>query len=77
MMVVIQVRKVNDLIAEICSSGTEQSLGVWQINGAVTALDQTAQQNSALVEKTSAAAGSLRQQAQQLQQTVSTYTTAA
>jgi len=75
--VVLQVRKVNDLIAEISSSSTEQSQGVGQINVAVTQLDQTTQQNAALVEETSAAAESLRQQAQQLAQAVSAFKTTA
>ena len=75
--VVLQVRKVNDLIAEISSSSTEQSQGVGQINSAVNNLDQTTQQNAALVEETSAAAESLRQQAQQLAQAVSAFKTAA
>ncbi len=75
--VVLQVRKVNDLIAEISSSSTEQSQGVGQINSAVNNLDQTTQQNAALVEETSAAAESLRQQAQQLAQAVSAFKTTA
>ncbi|MCH8178917.1 MAG: MCP four helix bundle domain-containing protein [Proteobacteria bacterium] len=75
--VVLQVRKVNDLIAEISSSSTEQSQGVGQINQAVTQLDQTTQQNAALVEETSAAAESMRQQAQQLAQAVSAFRTLA
>jgi methyl-accepting chemotaxis protein len=74
--VVQQVRKVNDLIAEISASSTEQSQGVGQINVAVNQLDQTTQQNAALVEETSAAAESLRQQAQQLAQSVSAFKTA-
>ena len=73
--VVQQVRKVNDLIAEISASSTEQSQGVGQINVAVNQLDQTTQQNAALVEETSAAAESLRQQAQQLAQSVSAFKT--
>ncbi len=75
--VVQQVRKVNDLIAEISASSTEQSQGVGQINQAVSSLDQTTQQNAALVEETSAAAESLRQQAQQLAQAVSAFKTTA
>ena len=75
--VVQQVRKVNDLIAEISSSSIEQSQGVGQINQAVSNLDQTTQQNAALVEETSAAAESLRQQAQQLAQAVSAFKTTA
>jgi methyl-accepting chemotaxis protein len=70
---VLQVRKVNDLIAEITSSSEEQSTGVTQINQAVNQLDQTTQQNAALVEETSAAADSLRMQAQALTRAVSVF----
>ncbi len=70
---VIQVRKVNDLIAEITSSSEEQSTGVSQINQAINQLDQTTQQNAALVEQTSAAAESMRHQAQALSQAVSVF----
>ncbi|WP_298009089.1 methyl-accepting chemotaxis protein [uncultured Aquabacterium sp.] len=71
--VVLQVRKVNDLIAEITSSSAEQSTGVGQINQAVGQLDQTTQQNAALVEETSAAAESLRNQASALSRAVSVF----
>jgi methyl-accepting chemotaxis protein len=70
---VLQVRKVNDLIAEITSSSEEQSTGVSQINQAVNQLDQTTQQNAALVEQTSAAAESMRHQAQALSRAVSVF----
>jgi len=73
--VVLQVRKVNDLIAEITSSSAEQSTGVGQINQAVNQLDQATQQNAALVEETSAAAESLRHQANGLMQSVSVFRT--
>ena len=71
--VVLQVRKVNDLIAEITSSSVEQSTGVGQINQAVGQLDQATQQNAALVEETSAAAESLRNQASALSRAVSVF----
>jgi methyl-accepting chemotaxis protein len=71
--VVTQVRKVNDLIAEITSSSTEQSTGVGQINQAVNQLDQATQQNAALVEETAAAAESLRHQADALSQSVAVF----
>jgi methyl-accepting chemotaxis protein len=75
--VVMQVRKVNDLIAEITASSSEQSSGVSQINLAVNQLDQSTQQNAALVEQTSAAAESLRQQAGTLLQSVSVFKVSA
>ena len=44
-----------------------------QIGEAVTQMDQTTQQNAALVEQSSAAAESLRQQAAQLLEAVSVF----
>jgi methyl-accepting chemotaxis protein len=64
--IVMQVRRVTDLIGEITSSTLEQSSGITQVNQAVTQLDQMTQQNAALVEQSAAAAESLREQAARL-----------
>ncbi|WP_395702313.1 methyl-accepting chemotaxis protein [Aquabacterium sp.] len=74
--VVAQVRRVNDLIAEISAASNEQSSGIGQIGDAVNQLDQVTQQNAALVEESAAAAESLKQQAAQLTQTVAVFTLA-
>jgi methyl-accepting chemotaxis protein len=71
--VVSQVRRVADLINEISAASTEQSKGIGQIGEAVSQLDQVTQQNAALVEESAAAAESLRIQAGQLTETVSTF----
>ncbi|MBI5926110.1 MAG: HAMP domain-containing protein [Aquabacterium sp.] len=63
---VSQVQQVSQLMSEIASGSEQQHLGILQVNQAVTQLDQTTQQNAALVEESSAAASSLRDQAQQL-----------
>jgi len=54
------------MMNEIASGSEQQHLGIVQVNQAVNQLDQTTQQNAALVEESSAAADSLRDQAQQL-----------
>jgi methyl-accepting chemotaxis protein len=64
--VVANAQRVADIIGEITAASQEQSGGVGQINTAVTHLDQMTQQNAALVEESSAAAVSLKEQAQQL-----------
>jgi methyl-accepting chemotaxis protein len=64
---------VTDIVGEISSSSSEQATGVSQVVEAVAQMDQTTQQNAALVEDIAAAADSLRSQAQQLVQTVSTF----
>ena len=71
--VVVQVRRVSELIAEINAASAEQSQGITQIGDAVTQLDQVTQQNAALVEEGAAAAESLRHQARHLAQTVAQF----
>ncbi|MGH6648000.1 methyl-accepting chemotaxis protein [Aquabacterium sp.] len=73
--VVLQVRKVTDLVGEIAHASTEQSQGIGQINQAIGQLDQTTQQNAALVEESTAAAESLSAQAQALAQSVAAFKT--
>lgn len=71
--VVIQVRKVTDLVGEIAHASAEQSQGIGQINQAVSQLDQATQQNAALVEESMAAAESLKAQAHKLTHAVSVF----
>ncbi|MGA0611770.1 methyl-accepting chemotaxis protein [Caldimonas sp. KR1-144] len=71
--IVGQVKRVTDLIAEISASAKEQSLGIGQVNQAMTTLDDGTQQNAALVEESGSAAESLRQQAHRLTEVVSAF----
>ena len=71
--IVASVQRVTDLIAEISAAANEQSQGLGAINGAVIDLDQMTQQNAALVEESSAAAESLKDQAQKLSGVVGTF----
>ncbi len=71
--IVAQVQRVSQLISEISSASTEQSLGINQVGEAVTQLDQVTQQNAALVEESAAAAESLRHQAAGLAEAVSVF----
>ncbi len=64
--VVQAIAKVSEVAHEISQATREQSSGVQQIGQALNAMDNTTQQNSALVEQTAAAAESLGQQAQAL-----------
>jgi methyl-accepting chemotaxis protein len=64
--VVAQVRRVNDLVAEITVASKEQSLGISQVGQAVAQLDEMTQQNAAMVEQSSASAISMGDQAQRL-----------
>ena len=71
--VVDSIRRVTDIMGQIAAASAEQSLGVSQVGEAVTQMDQTTQQNAALVEEMAAAASSLKQQAQELVQTVAVF----
>jgi methyl-accepting chemotaxis protein len=75
--IVSSVRRVSDLIGEITASSTEQRDGIAQVNQAVTHLDQMTQQNAALVEESTAAAASMRDQAQHLANVVSVFNVGA
>ena len=64
--VVTAISEVTGLIAEISRASGEQRSAMDQVGQSVTRMDQGTQQNAALVEQTSAAAESLRQQAGEL-----------
>lgn len=68
--VVQSVNRLKDIMSEISAASYEQSQGVTQVGTAVTEMDQTTQQNAALVEESAAAAASLRDQAIALVETV-------
>ena len=71
--IVVQVRRVSQLITAISDASGEQSSGIGRVGNAVTQLDQVTQQNAALVEESAAAAESLRIQADMLARTVATF----
>jgi methyl-accepting chemotaxis protein len=60
------VSEVSAVMAEISQASVEQSAGIGEINQAVSLLDDSTQQNAALVEEAAAAAQSLDEQAQSL-----------
>jgi len=71
--VVSSVRRVTDVMAEITAASQEQSDGIGQVNLAITQMDQTTQQNAALVEQAAAAAQSLQNQASRLTTSISVF----
>jgi methyl-accepting chemotaxis protein len=71
--IVASVRRVSDIIGEITAAAAEQSLGIDQVSGSVSQLDQMTQQNAALVEQSAAAAESLKSQATRLAELVSVF----
>ena len=71
--IVAGIAGVSAIMAEIAAASGEQSLGIEQVNQAVTQMDQVTQENAALVEEAAAASDALREQAQALSQLVATF----
>lgn len=67
------VARVTDIMGEISAASAEQRSGIEQVSRAVTQMDETTQQNAALVEQASAAASALEQQADGLRQAVAAF----
>ncbi|MDU7588241.1 MAG: methyl-accepting chemotaxis protein [Acidovorax sp.] len=72
--VVTAIRRVTDIMGEISAASKEQASGVAQVGEAITQMDQTTQQNAALVEQSAAAAASLQTQAGELVRAVAVFT---
>jgi methyl-accepting chemotaxis protein len=71
--VVASVKRVTDIVGEISAASQEQSQGIEEVGRAITNIDETTQQNAALVEESAAAAQSLQDQAAKLMQLVSVF----
>jgi methyl-accepting chemotaxis protein len=67
------VDRVNSLIADLSQAATQQGEGIGQIHQAIAQLDGMTQQNAALVEQSTAAAESLKQQAISLSESVAAF----
>lgn len=64
--VVVQIKKVTDLVSEIATASEEQTNGIQQISKAIQQMEQVIQQNAANAEQTAAASEELSSQAQGL-----------
>jgi methyl-accepting chemotaxis protein len=62
--VVASVRRVTDIMGEITSASSEQSIGIDQVNIAIGQMDSVTQQNAALVEQAAAARPACRSKRQ-------------
>lgn len=71
--IVQSVDRVTGIMSQILSASQEQSAGIEQVNLAIAKMDQSTQQNAALVEEASAAAHSLQEEAEELGNTVGTF----
>jgi methyl-accepting chemotaxis protein len=70
---VMSVRRVTDIMAEIMSASAEQSAGIQEVNNAVNLMDTATQQNAALVEQATAASQSMLDQAENLSRVVGAF----
>jgi methyl-accepting chemotaxis protein len=68
--IVLAVKRVTDIMAEIAAASKEQSVGIEQVNQAIVQLDDVTQQNAALVEEAAASAEAMQQQADTLMEAV-------
>ncbi len=75
--IVVSVKRVTDIMAEISAASQEQSDGIDQVNTAVSQMDKMTQQNAALVEEAAAAAKSMEEQTIELSRIVGVFQTGA
>ncbi|BBB67483.1 methyl-accepting chemotaxis protein [Undibacterium sp. YM2] len=71
--IVVSIKNVADIMAEITSASAEQRDGINQVSLAIGKMDEATQQNAALVEQAAAAASSMRDQANNLNHAVSIF----
>jgi methyl-accepting chemotaxis protein len=71
--IVAKVAEIDGLIIQISASSQEQATGLHQVNTAVNQMDQVTQQNAAMVEQTTAATHSLKDQTAELVNLISTF----
>ena len=71
--IVAGVQRVRDMIGEISVAAASQSQGIGGVNDAVLEIDHMTTQNAALVEQSAAAAQSMREQADRLEEIVSQF----
>ena len=64
--IVVSIQRVNDIMGEIASASSEQSISIDEVSNSITQMDEMTQQNAALVEEAAASSESLRVQAEQL-----------
>ncbi|MEM7098676.1 MAG: nitrate- and nitrite sensing domain-containing protein [Pseudomonadota bacterium] len=73
--IVSRVKGVAEIVGEIATASEEQSIGIEQVNSAMSEIDTLTQQNAALVEEAAAASTTLGQQADDLHRMMEFFTT--
>lgn len=67
------ITEMNSHMEAIATSAREQSTGLVEVNQAVNAMDQTTQQNAAMVEQSNAASSTLAQEAMKLRDLITQF----
>ncbi len=71
--IIERVMQINEAVQHIAVASEEQATGLVEVNTAVDMMDQTTQQNAAMVEEATAATKSLAQQSDDLNGIISTF----
>jgi len=71
--IVEAVKRVNDIMGEITTASADQSSSIESVNTSIARMDESTQQNAAMVEQAVAAATRLQQQAERLHQAASIF----
>ncbi len=72
--ILAQVDDINSVVVNIAAGAQEQATGLAQVNSAINQMDQTTQQNAAMVEQTTAASRSLADEAARLAALIAQFT---
>lgn len=73
--IVKSISQVTSLVADISNANSEQSTGIEEINKAISEMDETTQQNSALVEETAASAQAMTDQSESMRDMMAFFNT--
>ncbi|HPF59563.1 MAG TPA: methyl-accepting chemotaxis protein [Candidatus Competibacteraceae bacterium] len=65
--ILMAVKKVSDIVAEMAAATREQASGIEQVNQAILQMDQVTQKNAGLVSQTASASQTIHEQTGQLQ----------
>lgn len=71
--IVDSIRHVTEIMADMSTASAEQTNGIGRVGSAIDEMNHVTQQNAALVEQAAAAAQSLQDQAEHLENVVSTF----
>lgn len=66
--IIVHVEKVSNQVSDIAAAAAEQLTGIQQVNQAVASIDESTQQNSALMEEATAATTSMVDQVRKMHQ---------